>query len=912
MSWISRAVALVSAVSIACWTALPAGAAPLNYGTDPISSSASAPAVLAERAATTQVQTTRVAGANRYETAVLVSKRAFPDSFAGGTGTVYLARGDVFADALSAGSLMDGPILLVPTCGSAPSVVIDEVNRLAPARVVALGGASAVCGSLLSAVAQGRDTDRISGTNRYATALSIADARASQGPVSVAFVASGADTAPDAVAGGVLTGGPILTVSSTGGSSVENAARWIAAHPTVKRVIALGGATPVPDSVLAEVAGETPMERLAGANRYATAAAVASFQFSGVVPVVYLARGDVFADAVAGGALIDGPVLLTGSCALPSATQAALAAARPARVVALGGSGAVCDGVLAQAASAVPITQNDGVTVRPGVKSVTAPEDSGIADFEPATGIMTLREDSDLGATLVVGDVITSGVSATTPEGLLRKVTDITLSPDGYTVDTEPATLVDAIESTAGPLSAAGQLVSESATSSAPGVSVETAAPVGGNVVSRGTAALQAAEGSLPLGSHRWTVESSYTASGEWEDLSGTGSLGVEGSLTVSATADVTVDISFARVDHARVTVTPTATAASRAFISGEISGKVEHEIGHSTRVWNVQIGPVPLVITDESSIILKADVSLNGEASLSSSVTGALTTGFEYDDGDFRLIAEPNSSVEGPSLDASATLAARLSIGPSEKIKLYGIVGITGSAGPFAAGSASISLSSPAHCRLSAGLDATVGVTAGIEIAGIKLTPTWEQSKTFTHEFVDWEGPCTQIGGWTGTGAGWVITGGAIGPYRAGMTLEEASAVFGTSIGTAPTGGEFVCESVPVREFSDGSGVDFAYAFWDGDYWSIVYIKAPSGQPGEVASIRTTAGIGLGSTEAELVEAYGTRLAPVGPIYGEGDFHYRLTSPDGDIIMYGTQSAGVTGISVSTVGGQSLDHFCS
>jgi len=87
----------------------------------------------------------RIAGPDRIATAVAVSRSAFPD----GSAAAYLARADLFADALSAGSLADGPVLLVPSCGDLPPVVATELRRLSPQRVAALGGTAAVCDALL-------------------------------------------------------------------------------------------------------------------------------------------------------------------------------------------------------------------------------------------------------------------------------------------------------------------------------------------------------------------------------------------------------------------------------------------------------------------------------------------------------------------------------------------------------------------------------------------------------------------------------------------------------------------------------------------------------------------------------------------------------------------------------------------
>lgn len=98
---------------------------------------------------TTDRRTGRLAGSDRYSTAVAISKNVFPS----GAPIVFLARADAFADALAGGTLSRGPILLVPQCGAVPSVVLAEIRRLGASEVVALGGAGAVCDSVLSQAA---------------------------------------------------------------------------------------------------------------------------------------------------------------------------------------------------------------------------------------------------------------------------------------------------------------------------------------------------------------------------------------------------------------------------------------------------------------------------------------------------------------------------------------------------------------------------------------------------------------------------------------------------------------------------------------------------------------------------------------------------------------------------------------
>lgn len=91
----------------------------------------------------------RLAGPSRVETAVAISQHVFP----GGANRVYLARSDAFADGLAGGVVPDGPVLLVPSCGDLPQAVADEIRRLNPSQILALGGEGAVCGEILKAAA---------------------------------------------------------------------------------------------------------------------------------------------------------------------------------------------------------------------------------------------------------------------------------------------------------------------------------------------------------------------------------------------------------------------------------------------------------------------------------------------------------------------------------------------------------------------------------------------------------------------------------------------------------------------------------------------------------------------------------------------------------------------------------------
>ncbi|GAA1770055.1 cell wall-binding repeat-containing protein [Agromyces humatus] len=86
--------------------------------------------------------------------------------------------------------------------------------------------------------------------------------------------------------------------------------------------------------------------RLAGGDRFGTSAAISRGAFAPRVPVVYIANGLNFPDALSGApvaATKGGPVLLTGSTYLPWTVIDELERLEPQRIVVLGGTGAISD-----------------------------------------------------------------------------------------------------------------------------------------------------------------------------------------------------------------------------------------------------------------------------------------------------------------------------------------------------------------------------------------------------------------------------------------------------------------------------------------------------------------------------------------------------------------------------------------
>jgi hypothetical protein len=291
---------------------------------------------------------TRLAGADRYATAAAISAA----TFASGVPVAFIATGENYPDALAGGpaaAAHGAPVLLVRTTSIPPSISA-ELARLAPGRIVVLGGPSVVSegvASSLGAYTTGGVTRR-AGSDRYATAAAISAATYAVGPP-VVFIATG-DNYPDALAGGpaaAAAGGPLLLVR---GSTIPSSIAAELSRLAPGRIVVLGSAAVVSDAVAGALNAYTTggVTRLAGPDRYATAAAISSWTFAANVPAVSIATGENYPDALSGGpaaAADRGPLLLVRAGSIPAPVAAELTRLNPGRIVVLGSSAVVSDAV---------------------------------------------------------------------------------------------------------------------------------------------------------------------------------------------------------------------------------------------------------------------------------------------------------------------------------------------------------------------------------------------------------------------------------------------------------------------------------------------------------------------------------------------------------------------------------------
>lgn len=315
----------------------------------------------------------RVAGANRYATAFAISRANFASAQ-----TVVLASGATYPDALAASplaGLSDGPILL-----TAPNVVdpalLAELRRLKTEYVVIVGGPASVSSGVESRLrSSGFSVRRISGANRYEVASKVALEVYAKTENKEPFVVRG-DGFADALSVSPfahMQTRPILLCPVTGMTPAVRAA-WTKMHAGANdTIIFVGGPASITDAMyegFRSISGAELDENNiwlcseTQPDRYGTGAAVVQFfqndyyELYGGFDFIGLASGEVFPDALAGGAACgthSGPMILTPGSRLAAPARATIQASAPwvLNMQVFGGKGTLTNATLTYAKDAL-------------------------------------------------------------------------------------------------------------------------------------------------------------------------------------------------------------------------------------------------------------------------------------------------------------------------------------------------------------------------------------------------------------------------------------------------------------------------------------------------------------------------------------------------------------------------------
>ncbi len=341
----STAVAVALFVGATAASVAPASAAPERPDSPTGPAARTSPAG-PETSAAAAPTVSRVNGRNRYAVSVAASRAAFA------TGThppvLYLVSGVSPWESLSVTPTavrQEGGVLMTRPDGI-PAVVAAELERLAPASIVVVGGAGTLSDTVLrQAHGYAPEVRRVSGVDRYGSARALVRQGFAPGVGGTAWLASGR-TWTDAVVAGAAAAShraPLLTVDGRA-ERLPMATTALIRDLGLTSVTIAGDARAVSPGIQAQLEGllgASTVRRATGKDRYAVAASVDRLAHAEPAPgAAYLANGRDAATAVSGGFLAGTtgrPLYFTTPYCVPAAARPALTASSVSEVVLVGG-----------------------------------------------------------------------------------------------------------------------------------------------------------------------------------------------------------------------------------------------------------------------------------------------------------------------------------------------------------------------------------------------------------------------------------------------------------------------------------------------------------------------------------------------------------------------------------------------
>lgn len=378
-------------------------------------------------AAPLTADTTRIYGADRIATAIRISQAGWTQST-----TVLLARADDFPDSLVSVPLskrLDAPILLTYP-EQLDSTVIQEIKRLGANHVIVLGGEGVMGTTITNPLDQaGIQWERIGGQDRYGTAVQVAERLGGNGQV---ILANG-ENFPDALAIGPYAGATETPILLTEAKELPQSTRAEITKLAASKTYVIGGEGAVASNIVQGLAG---LQRLAGQDRYQTAASVYWFTQenisntpSSTIPKAYLVTGEDFPDALVAGALAakqKTPLFMAQKDDLPGSTYSAMinsAVNNQLWVILVGGTGVLSAKVQEMVEGTIP-----PISLLAGTTIVVDPGHGG-----PDTGAIGASGTYEKNNTLPVGLFLADLLRSSGANVILTRSSDVSPAGADYT-----------------------------------------------------------------------------------------------------------------------------------------------------------------------------------------------------------------------------------------------------------------------------------------------------------------------------------------------------------------------------------------------------------------------------------------------------------------------------------------------
>lgn len=241
----------------------------------------------------------RIAGSNRYQTAMLVADSLKEQLNVNKFETIIVASGETYADALAGSYLAcvkSAPILLVNEYNESTVKNYIGKNLKAGGKIYLLGGTGAVSRDFEDSAKSLGKVKRLGGADRFETNMKILN-EAGTGSEEL-LICSAMDFADSLSASAV--GKPILLVDISLSGAQQNLIRQ-AQSDVCYMIGGTGAVSSTVENQLHSLGKDT--YRIAGNNRFETSAYVAETFFDIYGDTVMLASGDDFPDGLVGGPL---------------------------------------------------------------------------------------------------------------------------------------------------------------------------------------------------------------------------------------------------------------------------------------------------------------------------------------------------------------------------------------------------------------------------------------------------------------------------------------------------------------------------------------------------------------------------------------------------------------------------------
>lgn len=295
---------------------------------------------------------------------------------------------------------------------------------------------------------------------------------------------------------------------------------------------------------------------------------------------------------------------------------------------------------------------------------------------------------------LAAGDIIVAGVTATTPDGILRKVTARQVRADSIIITTVPARLTEAIERGSGSVDVPLE-IDDPAGQASPGITF-----------SRSTQTVGAASAG------------GFTVTFVDYDIKGYAK--VSGTMTLNPA--LKLDTKFDGFALESFTYTVTATTTSKLELKSVASGKLEGSYPIKTvrmRPVTFFVGVPPLAIpivvvpTAELRLSGSGDISAGIETSVSSAYT--VSQGATYKGGAWTPIGESTPTFTFTAPRPKLNASARVSFGPKFILALYAPSVFEAYADLNGFVKAEVTMLQDPFWKLSGGIESSIGLTSSL-----------------------------------------------------------------------------------------------------------------------------------------------------------------------------------------------------